>query len=229
VLRRRARVGLRPACVRRDGSCGEYAHRHGDRLRDAVTAALSYRRMANPAYAIDVFLSWGANEKGWSAATIKSYRRLLNKFVDFVPHKSTDEYEREDYERFISLWVGSNPSTRASIISLVNTWMKFLHKRAMAPLYEDFERPKRLPAKDLAVTRISLDDANALLAACRGWQERLCIETAVYSGFRRAALANMKRGDVELDYPPDHGRLGRPPVESVRGCGRGAVRDRERP
>ena len=179
-------------------------------MRDekAVTAALSYRRMANPAYAIDVFLSWGANEKGWSPATLKSYRRLLNKFVDFVPHKSTDEYEREDYERFISLWVGSNPSTRASLISLVNTWMRFLHKRAMAPLYEDFERPRRLPAKDLAVTRITLGDVEKLTAACRDWQERLCIETAVYSGFRRAALANARRGDVELVETRPDGRGG---------------------
>jgi integrase len=37
-----------------------------------------------------------------------------------------------------------------------------------------------------------------LLDACADWQEFLCVSTAVYLGARRAALARVRRGDVDL-------------------------------
>lgn len=165
-------------------------------------------RMADANFAIDAFINWGANERGWQPSTQRSYRRLLDKLVDQNRHKATQDFEREDYEQFLSQWVTADRSTRASLISLINTWMWFLHKRAMAPHYEAFDRPKRLPAKDLKVTRITLDDATKLILHCHDWQERLCIETAMFSGFRRAALSGMRRGDVELVRKKDGSVLG---------------------
>jgi integrase len=37
-----------------------------------------------------------------------------------------------------------------------------------------------------------------MLEACEDWQELLCVATAVYLGPRRAALARVRRGDVDL-------------------------------
>src|SRR5215208_5657207 len=58
--------------------------------------------------------------------------------------------------------------------------------------------PRRKRYEDLEVTTVSSEDVRRLLDACADWQEFLCVSTAVYLGARRAALARVRRGDVDL-------------------------------
>jgi hypothetical protein len=60
------------------------------------------------------------------------------------------------------------------------------------------QRPRRKRSEDLDVITVSADDVLKLLDACADWQEFLCVTTAVYLGARRAALARVRRGDVDL-------------------------------
>jgi integrase len=148
---------------------------------------------------IDAFIGDLAR-RGRSQATRNSYRRLLNDFADVVRDKPPFELELSDYERFLDRWTDSSPSTLASGVSLVRAFSRFLYERGEAS--EDFTRylvrPRRKRAEDLDVVTVSSEDVLKLLDACADWQEFLCVTTAVYLGARRAALARVRRGDVDL-------------------------------
>jgi integrase len=149
--------------------------------------------------AIDAFIGDLAR-RGRSQATRTSYRRLLNDFADRVHDKPPAELELGDYERFLDRWTDSSPSTLASGVSLVRSFSRFLHERGFAS--EDvaypLQGPRRKRYEDLEVVSVTPEDVLALLDACADWQEFLCVSTAVYLGARRAALARVRRGDVDL-------------------------------
>jgi integrase len=156
--------------------------------------------MAHPGHAIDAFILHGASERGWSLATQNTYRRLITQFTDLAPAKSTDEYDFTDYQRWLNRWVGKSPSTLASGISLARAWSTFLHDQGWSSedVCAKMRRPRRLRPEDLDVVTISPEDAVKMLAACRDWQELLCIGAALYLGWRRAALNRARRADVDL-------------------------------
>jgi site-specific recombinase XerD len=149
--------------------------------------------------AIDAFIGDLAR-RGRSQATRNSYRRLLNDFADVVRDKPPAELELSDYERFLDRWTDSSPSTLASGVSLVRSFSRFLYERGLAS--EDvaypLQRPRRKRSEDLDVVTVSSDDVLKLLDACNDWQEFLCVTSAAYLGARRAALARIRRGDVDL-------------------------------
>jgi len=110
------------------------------------------------------------------------------------------ELELSDYERFLDRWTDSSPSTLASGVSLVRSFSRFLYERGWASddVAYPLQRPRRKRYEDLEVTTVSSEDVRRLLDACADWQEFLCVSTAVYLGARRAALARVRRGDVDL-------------------------------
>jgi integrase len=138
--------------------------------------------------------------RGRSVSTRRSYRRLLNDFASSCRDKPPAELQLADYERFLDRWTDSSPSTLASGVSLVRSFSRFLYERGetaedvAAPL----RRPRRKRAEDLDVVAISSEDVLRMLEACADWHEFLCLSTAVYLGARRAALARVRRGDVDL-------------------------------
>jgi site-specific recombinase XerD len=149
--------------------------------------------------AIDAFIGDLAR-RGRSQATRNSYRRLLNDFADVVRDKPPVVLELADYEIFLDRWTDSAPSTLASGVSLVRAFSRFLHDRGWSSedVAQPLQRPRRKRYEDLDVVTVSADDVRRLLDACQDWQEFLCVTTAVYLGARRAALARVKRGDVDL-------------------------------
>ena len=155
--------------------------------------------MADLGYAIDAYLGHLARE-GRRPATLSSYRRLLNKFADLAYPRSTDELRLSDYERFLDHWIAKSPSTLASAVSLVRGFSAFLEERGLAD--DDYarvlKRPRRQRPEDLDVVTISTEDAQRLLSACEDWQEILCIGSALYLGWRRAALNRLRRADLDL-------------------------------
>jgi integrase len=117
-----------------------------------------------------------------------------------VHDKAPDQLDLSDYERFLDRWTESSPSTLASGVSLVRSFSRFLRDRGWASedVAQPLQRPRRKRYEDLEVTTVTAEDVARLLASCADWQEMLCISTAVYLGARRAALARVRRGDVDL-------------------------------
>jgi integrase len=150
-------------------------------------------------HAIDFYIAHLARE-GRSIATRTSYRRLLNDFATSVRDKFPDELELADYERFLDRWTDASPSTLASGVSLARGFSRFLYERGLAgeDVAHQLRRPRRKRAEDLDVVTVSAEDVNRMINACEDWQELLCVTTAVYLGARRAALARVRRGDVDL-------------------------------
>jgi integrase len=150
-------------------------------------------------HAVDFYIAHLARE-GRSPATRTSYRRLLTDFARSCRDKAPAELELADYERFLDRWTDSSPSTLASGVSLVRGFSRFLFERNLAT--EDvahlLRRPRRKRAEDLDVVTVTAEDVHKMINACEDWQELLCVTTAVYLGARRAALARVRRRDVDL-------------------------------
>jgi integrase len=150
-------------------------------------------------HAIDFYIAHLARE-GRSNATRASYRRLLNDFARVAHDKAPAELDLSDYEKFLDRWTDSSPSTLASGVSLVRGFWRFLYERGLATedVAHQLRRPRRKRAEDLDVITASAEDVRRMIDACADWQELLCVTTAVYLGARRAALARVRRGDVDL-------------------------------
>jgi integrase len=149
--------------------------------------------------AIDAYVGDLAR-RGRSQATRTSYRRLLNDFATSCRDKPPDELVLADYEVFLDRWTNASLSTLASGVSLVRGFSRFLYERGWASedVAAPLKRPRRKRYEDLAVVSVTAEDVSRLLDACEDWQEFLCLSTAAYLGARRAALARVRRGDVDL-------------------------------
>jgi integrase len=164
-------------------------------------------RLVNTGHAIDLYLGDLAR-RGRSVRTLDKYRRHLGRLADVAPGRDTHELELADYERFLNQWVGSAASTMASGVSLCRGFSRFLFDRELAPadVAYPLQRPRRPRPDDLDVVTVTAEDVHLMLAACEPvndtawgrWQERLCLATAICLGSRRAALARVRRGDVDL-------------------------------
>lgn len=150
-------------------------------------------------HAVDFYIAHLARE-GRSAATRASYRRLLTDFARSCHDKAPGELELHDYERFLDRWTDASPSTLASGVSLVRGFSRFLYERDLATVdvAAPLKRPRRKRPEDLDVVTVSAEDVNKMINACEDWQEFLCVTTAAYLGARRAALARVRRRDVDL-------------------------------
>lgn len=151
--------------------------------------------------AIDLYMGELAR-LGRQRTTRAGYERLLNHLADELPrHAHVDEIRREDYERFLNRWVNAAPSTLATGVSLCHGFSRYLYERGYAARDEatDIRRPRRMRPEDVEVVSVSSQDVAKILDACEDWQEMLCVATAIYLGWRRSALARIRRADVDLE------------------------------
>jgi integrase len=150
--------------------------------------------------AIDLYLGELAR-RNRQPSTLDAYWRKLFAFADQLPCAYVHEIEFRDYENFPNRWIGKAPSTMASSVSVMKGFSEFLWERGYTDEHVAFKlrRPRRARAEDLDVVTVGSDDVRKMLHACDTWQEYLCLSTALYLGARRAAIANVRRGDVDLD------------------------------
>jgi integrase len=150
-------------------------------------------------HAVDLYIARLARE-GRRPSTRTSYRRLLEDFAHSCRDKAPAELELTDYERFLDRWTDSSPSTLASGVSLVRGFSRFLFDRKLASsdVTAPLKRPRRKRPEDLEVVSVGAEDVLKMIAACEDWQELLCVTTAAYVGGCRAALARVRRRDVDL-------------------------------
>lgn len=151
--------------------------------------------------AIDLYMGELAR-RGKSPSTRRSYERLLFAFTDTLPVDAICENLRlEDFERYLNRWIDSAPSTLASGVSLMRGFAGFLLDRGYTD--QDFarhlKRPRRQRPEDTDVTSVTSQEVERMFEACENWQEILCLGTAIYLGARRAALARVRRSDVDLN------------------------------
>lgn len=149
--------------------------------------------------AIDLFIGDLARQ-GKSLSTRRSYERQLNHFARQVRDKPPAELDLADYETFLNRWTDAKPSTLASAVSLAHSFSRFLFERGIAAtdVAYSLKRPKRPRPEDVDVITVSTEDVMRMLAACEDMQELLCLSSAIYLGARRAALARLRRGHVDL-------------------------------
>jgi integrase len=149
--------------------------------------------------AIDLYIGYLAR-RGRRTTTLSSYKRLLNGLADSTSKQYVHEFTLADYEHFLDRWTSAEPSTLASGVSLVRGFSRFLYERGAAAtdVAYPLRRPPRRRPEDLDVTTVSASDVVRMLSSCLDWQEFLCVTTAIYVGARRAALAGIRRRDVDL-------------------------------
>jgi integrase/recombinase XerD len=174
------------------GECFEaFLEREVPRLR--LVSELTFNR------AIDDYEGELAR-RGKSASTRRSYRRNLVHFARMTRDKPPATLTLEDYERFTDRWVDAKPSTLASAVSLAHGFSTYLYEKGItetnvaAPL----KRPRRQRPEDTEVITVSASDVQKMLSACEDMQELVCLASAIYLGARRAALARVRRSDVDL-------------------------------
>lgn len=177
----------------------ESAYSWGSTGLDHAGPARRLRAVLDFGDAIDLYIAELAR-RGKSRSTRDSYVRILNHFADSCRGKEPEELKLEDYERFVDRWTNSAASTLASGISCVKGFSRYLHERGYhaedvaAPMI----RPNRPRPEDVAVVTVSTEDVMKMLAACEDMQELLCLSSAIFLGARRAALARIRRSDLDL-------------------------------
>lgn len=132
--------------------------------------------------------------------TIDAYRRLLDKLASFYPLVDVEDVSPTMCRRFLDQWSGSAPGTMAQVVSCLTGFFGWLRDESLiktTPM-ERIRRPKRTPDDENdRIVSVSEDDVRKLLAAARGWNERLALNVALYLGPRRRALAEVRRGDYD--------------------------------
>lgn len=133
----------------------------------------------------------------------RTYGWTLNHLADDarrIGKQYANELTLDDYERTLNRWTNLAPSTLAQRISCFRTYSKFLWRRGWASSWvcADMDRPRRPRAEDIDVVSVSSADVQRMFQAVQDRQEFICLATAVYLGARRNALAQVRRGDVDL-------------------------------
>lgn len=144
--------------------------------------------------------------RGKSPRTRSSYRWQLEQYADFIdPHGERDVRAdtEEDCRRFLGRWRNAKPATLAQRVSILRGYFAFLERhghidRGCSPMRE-IDRPPRTRPEYLDVVTTAGSDVTRLIEACRDWQELICLGAAAYLGRRRTALAEARRGDLDLE------------------------------
>jgi integrase len=158
--------------------------------------------------AIDLFLGDLARQ-GRRPRTLDRYRRELYHLADrFSSEATVEQIRREDYEQWLDRWQNAEPSTLASMVSLVagrNGFSKFLKRRGYTDtdVAGEIPRPPRKRPEDLDVVTVSSEQVRYMLwKGTQTDQEFVCLAFAAFLGRRRAALARALRNDVDLTSDP---------------------------
>ena len=114
-----------------------------------MTAAVQNRRMNELNYAMDAYLGDCARA-GKTRDTLRTYRRTLWSFADFLEREGViecDRISRDLCRRFLDRWVASSPSTMAQGHTVLTQFFRFLEAetvidKASNPM-DGIPRPKR--------------------------------------------------------------------------------------
>jgi site-specific recombinase XerD len=164
-------------------------------------------RVMTTSQAADLYLGELARQ-GRTQRTIASYRRTLHKLADTYPHHDVEELTAsmlrvflDGYQRNRKTGHGENrPATIAQAVTIVRCFFKWLHEEDLVTRdpAERIRRPKLAPAyENDNVVSVSSEDVKLMLLAAEGWQEKIAVSLAVYSGARRHALATIRRSDYD--------------------------------
>jgi len=164
-------------------------------------------RVMTTSYAADLYLGELARQ-GRTQRTIASYRRTLHKLADTYPQHDVEELTAsmlrvflDGYQRNRKTGKGLNrPATIAQAVTIVRCFFKWLHEEELVTRdpAERIRRPKLAPAyENDNVVSVSSEDVRLILLAAEGWQEKIAVSLAVYSGARRHALATIRRSDYD--------------------------------
>lgn len=182
-----------------------------------VADGVIVRDMLTISRAIDAFLADGI-ARGWPEnTTVRTYRRTLDRFADFLP-PDTDvaKITGDDIRQFRALRQrrGLSASTIAneeSQIASLLAWLVDNGKIRTNPM-RGIQRTKRPKPEDIDVISNSVPDVLAMLDAAKNvddepegtrarWENATGI--AAYLGARRSAIARLK----DDDYRPEIGKM----------------------
>jgi integrase/recombinase XerD len=164
-------------------------------------------RIMTTSQAADLYLGELARQ-GRTPRTLASYQRTLHKLADAYPNHDVEELTASMLRSFLDGYArnrktgkGMNrPATIAQAVTIVRCFFKWLHEEELIARdpAERIRRPKLAPAyeNDNVVT-VSSEDVKLMLLAAEGWQEKIAVSLAVYSGARRHALATIRRSDYD--------------------------------
>lgn len=150
--------------------------------------------------AIDLYIGHLALKRR-SPRTRTRYHAELVKAANAVAPLEPWEIETDDLRRYLRRWENAQPATMASQISILKGFFGWLLKEGALQIDPTarIDRPSMPAPHERKTTVISGDDVVKMLAACRDWQEMLCLGTLAYCGPRRRALSNARWRDVDMD------------------------------
>lgn len=146
----------------------------------------------------DKFLSYLIHRRNASKDTIKTYRPVINKFIDFagdidasaITIKVIDSYA----EYLFSL--GTSPRTMQNKLAIIRSFVRFLYAKEYNDLRpESVEMPRRVIATEMVY--LTEDEAEALKQAARkNKRDYALICTILSSGIRVSEACNLQVGDI---------------------------------
>lgn len=170
-----------------------------DEIRVIVRDMLTITR------ATDLFLD-DCSSRGFSQRTVKTYKRLLDKFAEIMPlDYDVGQIGEDDCRRYFQQFARKAPGTRAHAYSVMSSFFKWLsstRKIKRNPM-EFIARPKRLAPEDLDVLMLTSADVRKLIEMGETWPERIAINILAYLGPRRHAVSQLR----VRDYDELRGRL----------------------
>jgi hypothetical protein len=159
-------------------------------------------RIMTTSQAADLYLGELARQ-GRTQRTIQSYRRTLHKLADSYPHHDVEELTASMLRVFLDGYQwnrktgkGLNrPATIAQAVTIVRCFFKWLHEEELVQRdpAERLRRPKlAAPYENDNVVTVSSEDVRLMLLAAEGWQEKIAVSLAVYSGGTSASPSLFK-------------------------------------
>jgi integrase len=129
--------------------------------------------------------------------TVDTLRLHLSSFCDVVGVVAPGDLSRGDVERWLESMQGLAPSTRRGRFSNVKCFLRWLVATDI------LARDPSAGIASLKVPRpvhraLGTDSASALLSSCADSRERLVVTLGLQLGLRRAEIAGLELGDIDI-------------------------------
>lgn len=157
--------------------------------------------------------------------TYRRYERELERFAEHVgTQKKITKITPNDCRSFLDTMNDCEPSTIALENSIISRCFDYLVDTDVVPTSPmlKIKRPKVPPIRDRKRKRISGEEVAKMIEACETWPEKLCINTAAFTGSRRNALSLLRWRDVDLEqgtiafFEKGHKAITKPIADELR-------------
>lgn len=130
-----------------------------------------------------------------SGKTIKSFRSILTKFLDFLGSKHVRDVSVYDVDLFLAKLreMGWGASSLYTAAVAVKRYLEFLGLGDQIAGFELPRREKRLPRY------LEPEEVARMAAACSNLRDRLILLLLYTTGLRVSELVSLKRDDVDLE------------------------------